>query len=171
MRVLKNTLMKLAIEELGKEKGINKQINIEALEAALLKVAKNKYGQNMEIEASFNEELGEVELFSFRTVVENVVNRSREMSLEEARKKDQEAELGDSIGELSRISRIDQYSRFPVGDDLGEPPDTRCDDGQAAGHGFEHAVRDSLHARRRLEQNIDLREKDVGSVTKPMNLT
>jgi len=87
------------IEELCKEKGINKQVIIAALEAALLKVAKNKYGQSMEIEASFNAELGEVELFSFRTVVENVVNRSKEMSLEEARKKDQEAELGDSIGE------------------------------------------------------------------------
>lgn len=87
------------IEELGKEKGINKQIIIEALEAAMLKVAKNKYGQSMEIEAKFNEELGEVELFSFRTVVENVANRSKEMSLEDARKKDQEAELGDSIGE------------------------------------------------------------------------
>ena len=87
------------IEELCKEKGINKQIIVEALEAALLKVAKNKYGQSMEIEASFNEELGEVELFSFRTVVENVVNRSKEMSLEDARKRDQEAELGDSIGE------------------------------------------------------------------------
>jgi N utilization substance protein A len=87
------------IEELCKEKGINKQIIIEALEAAMLKVAKNKYGQSMEIEAKFNEELGEVELFSFRTVVENVANRSKEMSLEDARKKDQEAELGDSIGE------------------------------------------------------------------------
>lgn len=87
------------IEELGKEKGINKQIIIEALEAAMLKVAKNKYGQSMEIEAKFNDELGEVELFSFRTVVENVANRSKEMSLEDARKKDQEAELGDSIGE------------------------------------------------------------------------
>lgn len=87
------------IEELGKEKGINKQVIITALEAALLKVAKNKYGQSMAIEANFNEELGEVELFSFRTVVDHVVNRSKEMSLEEARKKDQEAELGDSIGE------------------------------------------------------------------------
>ena len=87
------------IEELGKEKGINKQVIISALEEALLKVAKNKYGQNSEIEATFNEESGEVELFRFRTVVEQVSNRGKEISLEEAKKKDPEAELGDSLGE------------------------------------------------------------------------
>lgn len=87
------------IEELGKEKGINKQVIISALEEALLKVAKNKCGQNSEIEATYNEESGEVELFRFRTVVESVSNRGKEVSLEEAKKKDPEAELGDSQGE------------------------------------------------------------------------
>ena len=80
------------IEELGKEKGINKQVIISALEEALLKVAKNKCGQNSEIEATYNEESGEVELFRFRTVVESVSNRGKEVSLEEAKKKDPEAE-------------------------------------------------------------------------------
>jgi N utilization substance protein A len=87
------------IEELGKDKGINRQVIVEALEAALLKAAKNKYGHSMAIEASFNEELGEVELFRFRTVVEQVMNRGKEMSLEEAKKIDPEAQLGDSLGE------------------------------------------------------------------------
>jgi len=87
------------IEELGKEKGINKQVIITALEAALLKVAKNKCGQNSEIEATYNEESGEVELFRFRTVVESVSNRGKEVSLEEAKKRDPEVELGDSQGE------------------------------------------------------------------------
>jgi len=97
------------IEELCKDKGIDRQIIINALIEALLRVAKNKYGHSMAIEASFNEEFGEVELFSFRTVVEQVNNRNKEMSLEEARKKDPEAELGDSIGEkipTSEFGRI-----------------------------------------------------------------
>lgn len=97
------------IEELGKDKGIDKQVIINALKEALLKVAKNKYGHTMAIEASFNEEAGEVELFSFRTVVEKVANINKEMSLEEARKKDPGAELGDIIGEkipTSEFGRI-----------------------------------------------------------------
>ena len=97
------------IEELCKDKGIDRQIIINALIEALLRVAKNKYGHSMAIEASFNEEFGEVELFSFRTVVEQVNNRNKEMSLEEARIKDPEAELGDSIGEkipTSEFGRI-----------------------------------------------------------------
>ena len=97
------------IEELCKDKGIDRQIIINALIEAMLRVAKNKYGHSMAIEASFNEELGEVELFSFRTVVEQVTNRNKEMSFEEARKKDPEAELGDSIGEkipTSEFGRI-----------------------------------------------------------------
>jgi N utilization substance protein A len=97
------------IEELGKDKGIDKHVIINALKEALLKVAKNKYGHTMAIEASFNEEAGEVELFSFRTVVEKVANINKEMSLEEARKKDPGAELGDIIGEkipTSEFGRI-----------------------------------------------------------------
>lgn len=97
------------IEELGKDKGIDKEVIINALKEALLKVAKNKYGHTMAIEASFNEEAGEVELFSFRTVVEKVANINKEMSLEEARKKDPGAELGDIIGEkipTSEFGRI-----------------------------------------------------------------
>ncbi len=87
------------IDELRKDKGIDREVVIKALEAALLKVAKNKYGHNMAIEASYNEESGEIELFQFRTVVEHITNRTKEISLEEARTKDPEAELGDSIGE------------------------------------------------------------------------
>ncbi|MCX5895871.1 MAG: transcription termination factor NusA [Proteobacteria bacterium] len=86
------------IDELRKEKGIDREVVIKALEEALLKVAKNKYGHNLAIEACYNEELGEVELFQFKTVVEHVVTRGKEVTLEEAKKIDPEAEMGDSLG-------------------------------------------------------------------------
>jgi N utilization substance protein A len=94
------------IDELRKDKGLNREVVIKALEAALLKVAKNKYGQNMAIEACFNEELGEVELFRFRTVVEQVMNRGKEITVEEAHTIDPEAELGDSLGEKMDTSQF-----------------------------------------------------------------
>lgn len=86
------------IEQVGKDRGINKKILIEALETAMLTVSKKKFGPNREIEARYNEELGEVELFEFRTVVEHVRNPNTEISLKEARAIDPEVEPGDSLG-------------------------------------------------------------------------
>ena len=64
------------LEEVRKDKDLDKQILIETLEAALLKAAKNRYGHNADIEAHFNPDIGEVELFQFRNVVTEVKNPS-----------------------------------------------------------------------------------------------
>jgi len=87
------------IEQVAKEKSIPKEIITEAIEAAMLTAARKKYGHEREIEARFNEEMGEVELFQFRTVVENVTNPFTEVGVKEAGQLDPEAQVGDSIGE------------------------------------------------------------------------
>ncbi len=87
------------IEQVSKDKSIPKQIIVEALEAAMLTAARKKYGHEREIEARFNEEVGEVELFQFRTVVEQVANELTEISKEDAQPLDPDAVVGDSIGE------------------------------------------------------------------------
>jgi N utilization substance protein A len=97
------------IEQVGRDKGIDRKFIITAIEEAMLMVAKRKYGLTREIEARFNEELGEVELFEFKTVVEKVSNSNREISLQEARTMDSEASIGDSIGiklDTTLLSRI-----------------------------------------------------------------
>ncbi|MBI1859910.1 MAG: transcription termination/antitermination protein NusA [Deltaproteobacteria bacterium] len=86
------------IEQVEKDKGIEKAILVEALETAMLTAAKKKYGLEREIEAHFNEDLGEIELFQFKTVVEAVANPETEVEQGEATKLDPEASLGDSIG-------------------------------------------------------------------------
>jgi len=86
------------------------QIIVEALEQAVLTAANKKYRNTRELEAHFNEELGEVELFEFVTVVDEVEDSYREITLGEAREEDPEVEIGDSIGmklpssEFSRIA-------------------------------------------------------------------
>jgi N utilization substance protein A len=60
--------------------------------------ARRKYGQEKEIEARFNEELGEIELFEFRTVVENLTDPENQILIAPARELDPEAEEGDQIG-------------------------------------------------------------------------
>jgi transcription termination/antitermination protein NusA len=87
------------IEQVGKDKGIQKQILIDALQAAMISAAKKKFGPHRDLEAQYNPELGEVELFEFKTVVELVNDPSAEISLEDAKKTDPEAEPGDSLGQ------------------------------------------------------------------------
>lgn len=97
------------IDQVGKDKGISRKILIEALEQALLAAARRKFGPKQEIEAKFNEEIGELELFQFKTVVKEVKNPPAEISLEEARELDEEATIGDSIGtkiDISEFGRI-----------------------------------------------------------------
>jgi len=101
--------LKHAIDQLVKEKGIDRQVVLEAMEQAVLTAANKKYRNTRELEAHYNHESGEVELFEFVTVVEEVEDSYKEICLDEAHEIDPEAEIGDSLGEKldsSGFSRI-----------------------------------------------------------------
>jgi N utilization substance protein A len=95
---------------MGKDRGIDKRIITEALEAAMLTAARKKLGQDVDIEAHYNDEAGEIEVFQFKTVVDKVLDPGTQISKEEARKNlDEGAEPGDSLGmkiETSSFGRI-----------------------------------------------------------------
>jgi N utilization substance protein A len=95
---------------MGKDRGINKEIITQALEAAMLTAASKKFGQKVDIEAHYNDETGEVEVFQFKTVVDKVLDPETQISKEEARSTlDEGAEPGDSLGmkiETSSFGRI-----------------------------------------------------------------
>jgi len=98
------------IEQVGKDKGIDKEILIDALESAMLKAAEKRFGPNKEIEAHYMEEAGEIELFLFKDVVEEVEDPDLQISLEDGRKLDPECVLGDSLGvklDSKEFGRID----------------------------------------------------------------
>ena len=90
--------LKREIDQVAKDKGIDSGEIISALEEAMKQAARRERGQETEIEARFNEELGEVELFEFREVVESVDDESTQITLADAAEFDPEAELGDEIG-------------------------------------------------------------------------
>ncbi len=97
------------IEQVGKEKGIPKDIIIEALEEAVLSASKKKFGSQLDLEAKYNAEVGEIEIFRFKTVVEDVEDPDMEISIEDAKEQDPECILGDSIGikmDTSTLGRI-----------------------------------------------------------------
>src|SRR5262249_56781259 len=72
------------IEQVSKEKGIDRQIIVEALKDAMLSAAKRTYGADKKIEAQWNSEIGEVELFEIRTVVDQVQDPENEVTPAEA---------------------------------------------------------------------------------------
>ncbi len=85
------------IEQVSKEKGIDKGIVINAVEEMMHSAAKRTFGPDRRIESRFNQELGEIELFEIKTVVEQPANLA-EISLEESHSKyDPDAEIGDEI--------------------------------------------------------------------------
>lgn len=91
--------IKHAIEQIVKEKGIDRAVVIEAMEQAVLTAANKKYRNTRDLEARYNPDSGEVELFEFVTVVEEVLDSYKEIDLDEAREIDPEVEVGDSLGE------------------------------------------------------------------------
>jgi len=78
------------IDQVVKDKGIDRGVLVEALEAAVLSAANKKYRNTRDLEAHFNDEIGEVEVFEFVTVVEEVENSYQEIDLGEAQEIDPE---------------------------------------------------------------------------------
>ncbi len=102
--------LKRLIEQMGKDRGIAKDVIIEALEAAMLTAARKELGPHVDIEAHYNDEAGEIEVFQFKTVEINVSDVDTQISLEDAQRElDEEAAVGDSMGiklETSVFGRV-----------------------------------------------------------------
>lgn len=90
--------LKQVLEQVGKEKNIDRQVLIDALQAAMLTAARKKYGLTADLEARYDEELGVVTVYEFKRVVNDVTNHSIEITLEDAKKKDPSL-TDDVIGE------------------------------------------------------------------------
>ncbi|MDD5204718.1 MAG: transcription termination factor NusA, partial [Desulfobacterales bacterium] len=92
------TDLKRVIDQVSREKGVDREVLIKTLEEAVKAAAKKKLGPAYELEVTFNDEMGEIEVFEFKQVVEKVTNESLEVSLEEAQRMDPESQVGDSLG-------------------------------------------------------------------------
>jgi len=86
------------IEQVSKEKGIDKSIVVAAVEEMMHSAARRTFGADRNIESRFNVDLGEVELFEIKTVVAQTATTTSEATLDEARSKyDPDAQIGDEI--------------------------------------------------------------------------
>ncbi|MCO4774285.1 MAG: transcription termination/antitermination protein NusA [Deltaproteobacteria bacterium] len=99
------------IEQVSREKGIPMDSLRETVEQALVAAARKVYGLEKDIEAQYNPESDEVELFEYKTVVEEIEDPDNEILLEDARKvsADNSIQPGEEIGlimELENFGRI-----------------------------------------------------------------
>ncbi|CAN0490195.1 unnamed protein product, partial [Discosporangium mesarthrocarpum] len=86
-------------EAVAREKSIEKSLVIDAMEDAIQRAAKLRYGQENEIRAKINPDTGDIQLQRLLLVSEHVENDSTEISLDDAKHKDPDAVLGDLIAE------------------------------------------------------------------------
>ncbi|MCD4804814.1 MAG: transcription termination factor NusA [Desulfobacterales bacterium] len=109
--------IKRVVEQVSRDKGIDREVLIKALEDALKSAARKKFGSNIDIEVKYNEESGEIEVFQFKEVVENITEPDLQISLEEAYNLDPESTIGDSLGtkmDTSTFGRIAAQSAKQV---------------------------------------------------------
>ena len=87
------------LSQMGRDKGIDKQVLIEAVESAMLSAARKHYGHNLNLETKFNEETGEIEVVQFKVVVAQVEDADTQILIQEARRDvDPDAMEGDELG-------------------------------------------------------------------------
>lgn len=85
------------LEQIAREKGLEKDVLIDALKAAVEAAARKRMPLAKELHSEFNDETGEVEIYVEKTVVEEVAQADEEISLEEAQSIAPEVELGEQV--------------------------------------------------------------------------
>jgi N utilization substance protein A len=98
------------IETLGKDRGIERDIVIKAIEQAFLVTARKKYGIQGEYETRYNDSEDEIEIYQYKNVVEDVRDSILEITLNDAKELDEEVEVGDQLGiriENPNFTRVD----------------------------------------------------------------
>ncbi len=92
------TDIKRIVDQLSREKGIDAEVLITTIKDAVESAAKKKFGASADIEIHYDKPSGQIEVFHFKEVVEEVESPDKELSLEEGYTYDPECEIGDSLG-------------------------------------------------------------------------
>lgn len=99
----------VAIAQICTERGLSKETVLNAVEQALVSAYKRNYGGSANITAKIDPSSGKVKIFAQKTVVDNVLDRRAEITLQEAREIDPMADLG---GQVSIESTPDNFGRI-----------------------------------------------------------
>lgn len=92
-----NTQLLEALADLMREKGISKEVIMEAIEAALVSAYKRNFGQAQNVRVDLNMETGTIRVLARKDVVEEVTDPRLEISLEEAQRINPNYQIGDVV--------------------------------------------------------------------------
>lgn len=98
--------LKKAIDQISKDKGLDRDMLVETLEEAVRTSVLRRYGEDIDVEVSFNEETGEIDVFQFKIVVKEVEDEDVQITLEEAKQHDASVQLDDEIGFRLRVEDL-----------------------------------------------------------------
>ncbi len=90
--------LRKAIDQISKDRGIDRDLLIDTLEEAVRSSVARKFGDHMDVEVSYNDESGEIEVFQFKIVVEEVSDPNTEIILEQAKEVDPNVQIDDELG-------------------------------------------------------------------------
>ena len=90
--------LKKAIDEISKGKGLDRDMLVSTLEEAVRTSVIRKYGDDLDVEVHYSDDTGDIEVFQFKFVVEEVENPLTQISLEDAREHDPSIQLDDEMG-------------------------------------------------------------------------
>ena len=85
------------LEQISRDKGIDKDILIDALKSAVEVAARKRYPAATELQSEFNEATGEVEIYLEKKVVETVDLADEQISLEDASAFSEDVQIGDQV--------------------------------------------------------------------------
>lgn len=101
-----NLELKKAIDQISKDKGIDRAHLIRTLEDAVRTSVERRYGEELDVEVRFNEDTGEIEIYQFKTVVEDVENDLTQIALEDALEHDPSVRVEDEMGFRMKIDDL-----------------------------------------------------------------
>jgi transcription termination/antitermination protein NusA len=103
------SLLYQTIEQISREKHIEPEVIVAAIEEAMVVAARKFYKSDEDLRSKFNQETGQVELYAVRTVVEEIADPVREITLADARKQQPAIEVG---GEIVQARATDVLGRI-----------------------------------------------------------
>ncbi len=93
-----NLELKKALDQISKDKGLDRDMLIDTLEDAVRTSVIRKYGDSLDVEVTYNNETGEIEVYQFKIVVEEVEDSITQIALSEAKSHDPSAQIDDEMG-------------------------------------------------------------------------
>lgn len=112
-----NLELKKAIDQISKDKGLDRDMLVDTLEDAVRTSVIRKYGENIDVEVSYNDDTGEIQVHQFKIVVDDVADPDTEIDIEKARELDPSVQLDDEIGfplKVTDLGRIAAQSAKQV---------------------------------------------------------